>query len=443
MPTTLLSMVDREYDINNMVRRVKTSLGDTLTTYLYFADGEKTAVTEGTGTGGTGVSGTVIGRRYIGPFIFCEQTVTGANTSSTLLSLESATPSGTEMMYINNPAYTASSTVSPYLTLVYHRDHLGSVRAITKTDGTILEQNDYYPFGLRTTRKQTYITLSQSLASSTAPRYLYNGKEKQEFIHNTGSLLNAAGSATYTSNYIDYGARFYNPVTLRWTTQDPLAEKYQRYSPYNYCVNSPINFVDPNGMIWEDPKDAENLKTQIDKRINQLNKNNNKLQAKIAKGGLSDKKLAKIQDRIAENEVKILFLNKSLVDIKNIEEAKEVFRLAGPSQSDGTHGVVRGCDGVINIEGSNNGLYLHEMRHVGQSMEVGELKFNEKGQLYNSGKTKESRIENEVEAYKVQYSYDGSYPIGAISLKDINAETLMNIKKEDGTSVYEQLRKKR
>ena len=32
------------------------------------------------------------------------------------------------------------------------------------------------------------------------------------------------------------------------TTQDPMAEKYMGYSPYNYCVNSPINFVDPNGM---------------------------------------------------------------------------------------------------------------------------------------------------------------------------------------------------
>ena len=162
---------------------------------------------------------------------------------------------------ITNPAYTAppSNTISPYLTLVYHRDHLGSVRAITTTDGTILEQNDYYPFGLRTTRKQPYITLLQSLeamaqsagtttANISTPRYLYNGKEKQEFIHNTGSVLNVTNSAIYTSNYIDYGARFYNPVTLRWNTQDPMAEKYQRYSPYNYCVNNPISFVDPNGM---------------------------------------------------------------------------------------------------------------------------------------------------------------------------------------------------
>ena len=145
----------------------------------------------------------MIERRYIGPFTLKEQTVTDANTSSTLLSLETAAPSEGELLYITNPAYTAtpSNTARPYITLVYHRDHLGSVRAITTTDGTLLEQNDYYPFGLRTTRKQNYTTLSQSLASiaqsagnttynASLPKYLYNGKEKQEFIQNTNAPIN-------------------------------------------------------------------------------------------------------------------------------------------------------------------------------------------------------------------------------------------------------------
>lgn len=47
----------------------------------------------------------------------------------------------------------------------------------------------------------------------------------------------------------------------------------------------------------------------------------------------------------------------------------------------------------------------------------------------------------EVEAYKVQYAYDSnSYPAGASSLKDINANILMNIRKEDGAPVYKQLK---
>ena len=54
---------------------------------------------------------------------------------------------------------------------------------------------------------------------------------------------------------IDYGARFYDPDLSRWTTPDPLAEKYYGISPYAFCNNNPVNFVDPDGrfpgIIWD------------------------------------------------------------------------------------------------------------------------------------------------------------------------------------------------
>ncbi|MBB6329077.1 RHS repeat-associated protein [Chryseobacterium sediminis] len=44
-----------------------------------------------------------------------------------------------------------------------------------------------------------------------------------------------------------YGARYYNPRASIWYGVDPLAEKYPSWSPYAYCGNNPINYIDPDG----------------------------------------------------------------------------------------------------------------------------------------------------------------------------------------------------
>jgi RHS repeat-associated protein len=58
----------------------------------------------------------------------------------------------------------------------------------------------------------------------------------------------------------DFGARNYDPAIGRWMNIDPLAETSRRWSPYTYCYNSPVIFVDPDGMKaeWWD-ETGENL----------------------------------------------------------------------------------------------------------------------------------------------------------------------------------------
>ncbi|GKI23187.1 hypothetical protein CE91St19_25890 [Odoribacter laneus] len=112
-----------------------------------------------------------------------------------------------------------------YKAYYYLKDHLGSIRAVIDSAGNVCERNDYYPFGLEHQRED-YPQLVEN-------RLKYNGKEKQY----VGDL-----------NFLDYGARLYDKDLARWFVLDAMQENYPSWSPYTYCLNNPLKFVDPTGQ---------------------------------------------------------------------------------------------------------------------------------------------------------------------------------------------------
>lgn len=45
-----------------------------------------------------------------------------------------------------------------------------------------------------------------------------------------------------------YEKRYYDPNKSTFLAVDPLAEKYSSLSPYAYCANNPLRYIDPDGM---------------------------------------------------------------------------------------------------------------------------------------------------------------------------------------------------
>ena len=108
--------------------------------------------------------------------------------------------------------------------LYYNKDHLGNVREVIDDRGKVCQTNNYYPYGTP--------FCDGPVTDAAVQPYKYNGKEL-DLMH---------GLDTY-----HYGARQYYPVVPTWDRLDPLCESYTYMSPYSYCLDNPVNAVDPNG----------------------------------------------------------------------------------------------------------------------------------------------------------------------------------------------------
>ena len=216
-----LSGLDIVYNEQNLTRRISSG-GTTLAEYEYLADGSKLRALDGGGNG----------YQYRGSLIYAQ---TAGQTGSPVITLDCALTSAGRIVRETSADGSPTYKVQHYL-----RDHLGSVRSVIDGDtGAVVETNDYYPFGKRITPPPVAEPVEATSQSATSPnRWLFSGKESQSFLYANISLL-------------DFGARMYNPTIARWTTSDPMSEKYYGISPYVYCLGNPISIIDPNGMdIW-------------------------------------------------------------------------------------------------------------------------------------------------------------------------------------------------
>ena len=101
---------------------------------------------------------------------------------------------------------------------------------VISSTGTVEETNHYYPFG------------GVFASTNNIQPYKYNGKE----FDNKNGL-----------NWYDYGARYYDAALGRFVSIDPMAEKYCTFTPYSYCVNNPIMYIDPDGRLANPIYDQE------------------------------------------------------------------------------------------------------------------------------------------------------------------------------------------
>ena len=129
--------------------------------------------------------------------------------------------------YVKN---TPISGTNSYSYVFNYTDHLGNVR-ISYTQNpstnalTILDENSYYPFGLKH-------TISNAVVQGQDYKYQYNGKELQDEL----------GLNSY-----DFGARNYDAALGKFMNIDPKAEQYSFQSTYAFANNNPIFYIDFNG----------------------------------------------------------------------------------------------------------------------------------------------------------------------------------------------------
>lgn len=201
-----------QYNSLNLPSTLQFANGNS-TNYLYGADGMKRRVTHKTAIANISVP---MGQIKELASSQISQTNTTDYCSNVIYE------NGVLSMILTEEGYVTLSGDAP----IYHyylKDHQGNNRVVINQASTVEQINHYYPFGG---------LFEVNTTTSGIQSYKYNGKELDR-IHGV--------------DWYDYEARMYDGALGRFTTVDPLTEKYYSTNLYAYCKNNPINRIDPDG----------------------------------------------------------------------------------------------------------------------------------------------------------------------------------------------------
>jgi len=109
-----------------------------------------------------------------------------------------------------------------------YKDHLGNARVSFGRDNfgilEITDANDYYPFGMN------HLKTGNAFFGGSYKDYKFQGQELQE------------------TGFYSFKWRNYMPDVGRFFNIDPLSEKYEYYTPYQFASNQPIHAKELEGL---------------------------------------------------------------------------------------------------------------------------------------------------------------------------------------------------
>lgn len=282
--------------------------------------------------------------------------------------------------------------------VTYHYNAAGQVERLTRN-----KQGRQSVIGDRIGYDKEGHTVYTELGNGTETTYTYDKQRERLQV----MKLTADGQTVMENEYR------YDAVLGRWMCVDPLADRYPNISPYTYCANNPMFYIDPTGMYIEEGslKEWNRRKSDVTSQRDYLQKQVDKLIANAEAKGWSSEKLA---GKIGNKAERLASLNSSIGTMETLEGSTQVYSLSHTGYGENGGVTLNTSTNVIDIKFGSTANFVHEMTHAGQ-FETGDVAFT------NTGMSLLQDVYDETAAYKAQFGYSPSSVSGLTSTSVANS----------------------